>query len=335
MHDPRREKLVGAWITLPTFNDENYNLLLDRHRVHLRWLIDSGFKEGNAVLMFAGGNGEGSFLDDDEWRSLAEVLAEEAVGKVPTALGIYELSARAAAKKARYAADLGIDFIQLAPPHYMAPTDDDVFGYYKHVNDASNIGLVAYNLPWCIPGGYEFDQAMFERFSTLENMVGVKWGSNSIMHWARMIRLFRHRFNFIEQGGILSVGYRLGMVGFTDALGAVAPRLTLEKVRLIKEKRFDELDRMEIAKIDANAAGDRVTDGDYPGMGEGFTREDLRALGMEPGPVFPYQTPLSEAYVRHHHRVAEALGLKDWVDWDDSLFDGLEAEAAPSGPATV
>ena len=107
--------------------------------------------------MLGGGNGEGSFLDDDEWRSLAEVLAEEAVGKVPTALGIYELSARAAAKKARYAADLGIDFIQLAPPHYMAPADDDVFGYYKHVNDASNIGLVAYNLPWCIPGGYEFD----------------------------------------------------------------------------------------------------------------------------------------------------------------------------------
>ena len=35
MDDPRREKLVGAWITLPTFNDENYNLLLDRHRVHL------------------------------------------------------------------------------------------------------------------------------------------------------------------------------------------------------------------------------------------------------------------------------------------------------------
>ena len=68
MNDPRREKLVGAWITLPTFNDEDHNLLLDRHRVHLRWLIDSGFREGNAVLMLGGGNGEGSFLDDDEWR---------------------------------------------------------------------------------------------------------------------------------------------------------------------------------------------------------------------------------------------------------------------------
>ena len=117
MRDPRRDKLVGAWITLPTFNDKDYNLLLDRHRVHLRWLLDNGFKEGNAVLMLAGGNGEGTFLDDDESRALADVMAEEAVGKVPTSMGIYEFSARAAAKKAKYAADAGIDFIQLAPPH--------------------------------------------------------------------------------------------------------------------------------------------------------------------------------------------------------------------------
>ena len=165
--DPRREKLVGAWLTLPTFNDDNYDLLLDRHRVHLRWLIDQGFKEGNAVLMLAGGNGEGTFLEESEWRALADVLAEAAVGKVPTALGVYEFSARAAARKAKYAADLGIDFIQLAPPHYMSPTDDDVFGYYDYVNNASDVGIVAYNLPWCIPGSYEFTQPLFERFATL------------------------------------------------------------------------------------------------------------------------------------------------------------------------
>ena len=235
MSDPRREKLVGAWLTLPTFNDDGYNLLLDRQRIHLRWLMDNGFKEGNAVLMLAGGNGEGTMLNEDEWRSLANVLAEEAVGKVPTALGVYEFSARAAAKKAKYAANLGIDFIQLAPPHYMAPSDNDVFGYYNYVNDASDVGIVAYNLPWCIPGAYEFTQPLFERLATLENIVGIKWGCISIQHWAKMIRLFKHRFNFIEQGGILSVGFRLGIVGFTDTLGPVAPRLSLRKWELIRK----------------------------------------------------------------------------------------------------
>ena len=327
MSDPRREKLVGAWLTLPTFNDDGYNLLLDRQRIHLRWLMDNGFKEGNAVLMLAGGNGEGTMLNEDEWRSLANVLAEEAVGKVPTALGVYEFSARAAAKKAKYAADLGIDFIQLAPPHYMAPSDNDVFGYYSYVNDASDVGIVAYNLPWCIPGAYEFTQPLFERLATLENVVGIKWGCISIQHWAKMIRLFKHRFNFIEQGGILSVGFRLGIVGFTDTLGPVAPRLSLRKWELIREKRFEELDEIEIAKLDATVADSRLDLATYSGMGEGPTsREPLRALGMETGPAFPYQDPLPDYWIQNNQRIADVTGLKEWVDWDQSIFDGLASE---------
>ena len=42
MTDARQEKLVGAIISLPTFKDENHNLLLDRQRKHIRWLIDQG-----------------------------------------------------------------------------------------------------------------------------------------------------------------------------------------------------------------------------------------------------------------------------------------------------
>ena len=192
---------------------------------------------------------------------------------------------------------------------------------------------MAYNIPWYIPGSYEFAQPTFERLATLENVVGVKWGCISVMHWAQMIRRFKERFNFIEQGGILSVGYRLGMVGFTDAVGAVAPRLSLKKVQLIQEKRFDELDELEIAKIDVTVDSPRISDGNYGGMGEGFTREDLRALGMEPGPVFPYQMPLSGYYVQNRRRMADALGLREWVDWDDSLFDELEVKVAEGAPA--
>lgn len=65
--------------------------------------------------------------------------------------GIFELSARAAAKKAAYAARAGIDFIQLAPPHYMVPSEEDVFGHYRYVNDHADINIMAYNVPWAMP----------------------------------------------------------------------------------------------------------------------------------------------------------------------------------------
>ena len=328
MADTRRDRLVGVVVSLPTFNDESYNLLLDRQKTHVEWMIERGMTEGNAVLMIAAGLGEGNFMDDGEWRAMADVLVEAADGRVPTGIGLDELSARRAAKKAQYAADAGIDFIQLAPPRYMPPTEEDVFGHFKYVNDAADIGIMAYNLPWCIPGGYNFTQSLFERFAELENMDGIKWGSPQTGHWANMVSLFRDTFSFIEQGGILGVGARLGMSGFIDTLGNVAPRLSLKKWELMREGRFDELDLMQRDSLESAARAVRPGEADYPGMGEGPpARFRLRTLGMETGPYFPAQAPLTESYVRAAARAIEASGVKDWVDWDQSIFDGIEARA--------
>jgi dihydrodipicolinate synthase/N-acetylneuraminate lyase len=105
MVSSRREKLQGILVSLPTFNDEKFNLRLDRSKTHIRWLIDQGIVEGSGVLMIAGGLGEGYFLDDDEWQGMAHAVVEAADGKVPTMIGLFELSARRATKKARYVGD--------------------------------------------------------------------------------------------------------------------------------------------------------------------------------------------------------------------------------------
>ena len=64
MTKSRRDRLQGILVSLPTFNDKNFNLRLDRSKKHIRWLIDQGIVEGTGVLMIAGGLGEGYFLDD-------------------------------------------------------------------------------------------------------------------------------------------------------------------------------------------------------------------------------------------------------------------------------
>ena len=334
MPSTRRDKLVGVIISLPTFNDHDYNLLLDRQKMHVEWMIDQGMTEGNAVLFIAAGLGEGNFMDDGEWQAMADVIVEAAAGRVPTGIGLDELSARRAAKKARYAADVGVDFVQLAPPRYMPPIEEDVFGHYKYVNDSADIGIMAYNLPWCIPGGYNFTQSLFERFAGLEHLDGIKWGSPQTSHWANRVSLFKDTFSFIEQGGILGVGPRLGMRGFIDTMGNVAPRLSLKRWELLREKRFDELDEMQRVSLEATVAAVRPGEADYPGMGEGPpARFRLSTLGMETGPYFPAQAPLTESYKRATTKAIDASGVRDWVDWDQSIFDGLEAKAAPAGVA--
>jgi dihydrodipicolinate synthase/N-acetylneuraminate lyase len=324
MTKSRQEKLVGVVVSLPSFCDGEYNLLLDRQRKHIRWLIDHGIVEGAGVLMISGGLGEGYFLDDDEWRTMADVLAEEAGGRVPTMIGVFELSARRAAKKARYAAKAGIDFIQLAPPHYMVPSDADVLGHYRYVNDAAEVGIMAYNIPWAMPKpGFEFGPRLLERLGDLENVVGVKWSSHDVRHYLGMLRLFGDRFNFIDNMMIFSLGFRLGMKGFINFHANIAPRLALKMWRLLQQKQYDAFDQMWLKmRFDPFIKVARPEEQAWVGVGEGPTsRMTLRAFGMDAGPAFPAQAEPPPAYLDRARQAIEASGILEWVDWDQSLFD--------------
>ena len=324
MSNARREKLVGIVISMPTFCDDSYNLRLDRQRKHIRWLIDHGIKEGSGVLMIGGGLGEGYFLDDDEFRSLADLVVDEARGEVPTMIGLFELSARRAAMKARYAAQAGVDFIQMNPPHYMVPSEEDVFGFYKYVNDAADIGIMAYNTPWAMPSpGFEFTAPLLERFAGLENVVGIKWSSHDIRHFCRILRLFAERFNFIDNMGIFSLGARLGMKGFISSNGNTAPRLDLKLWELWKEKKHDEFDKLRLElQFDPFIKTIRPEEVKWVGVGEGPTMKmRLRLMGLDAGPAFPVQVPPPERYIEAFRQAMELSGILEWVDWDQSVFD--------------
>ena len=117
-----REKLVGPIVSMPTLNDDAHNLLPDRQRKHVRWLIDQGIREGDGVLLISGGVGETYMLDDYEYETLTDLLVYEADDATPTMVMVSELTAKRAARKVRYAADAGIDFVLPSPPHYSRPT---------------------------------------------------------------------------------------------------------------------------------------------------------------------------------------------------------------------
>ena len=324
MTKSRREKLVGSVVSLPTFTDANHNLLLDRERKHIRWLIDNGIKEGTGVLLIAGGYGESYFLEDSELFSLIDVLVDEARGEVPTMVGIFDMSARIAARKARYAGDAGIDFIELGLPHYSLPSEEDVFLHHKYVSDHADVGIMSYNNFWVMPPpSYEITGTLMERFKDVENMVGFKWSSATKEHYLGMLREFKDSFNFIDNGMSSADGARNGMSGFVDFYGNVAPRLSSKLWELFKGGRYDELDelmyRVHVAPQKELDTPDAPT---FSGMGDGpFGKLRWELLGLHSGPVFPAQATPPAAVAEHTRKVIEKGGLMEWVDWDISVVE--------------
>ena len=326
MTDSRRDKLVGAVVSLPTFTDDQHNLLLDRQRKHIRWLIGQGITEGTGVLMASGGYGEGYFLEDDEFYTLTDVLAEEASGKVPTMMGIFDLSARAAARKARYAADKGIDFVELGMPHYSLPSEEDVFLHHKYVSDHADIGIMSYNNFWVMPPpGYEITQTVMERFADVENMTGFKWSSADEGHYLRMVELFSDRFSFIANSIRLGEGARLGMRGFVDFYGNVAPRLSKKVWELFTGGLYDELDALlRTVHIEPQSKLNTQGASTFSGVADGpLGKMRWELMGLYSGPLFPAQDKPSDEYVQQYKKtVIDARGgIMEWVDWDRSILE--------------
>ena len=322
--DPRKDKLVGPVVSLPTFCDESHNLQLDRQRKHIRWLIDHGITQSNGVLLIAGGYGESYFLDDDELYALMDTVVQEARGEAPTMVGIFELSARRAAKKAAYAAKAGIDFLELGLPHYSLPSEEDVFLHHKYVSDHADVGIMSYNNFWVMPPpSFEIGRNLMGRFTEVENMVGFKWSSASQDHYVAMLDEFADRFSFIDNRMTDSLGARHGMSGFVDFWGNVAPRLSAEKWRLFREGRYEELnlllDRVHgVTERKIMAQGSPTFSGVADGV-LGHLRWEV--FGLRPGPNFPVQATHSKAYAEHVRSAFQGSELEQWVDWEQSVLD--------------
>jgi len=285
-------------------------------------MIDQGIREGNGVVMGAAGGGEGYFMDDDEWKAIVELTAEECRGRVPSVAGIFGLSARRAAKKAVYCEQIGIDLVQVQPSHYMVPTDDEVFYHFKAINDAADVGIMCYNTPWAMPKpGYEFTPPLLERFTRLENVEGVKWSSHDMRNYVTCLRLFAEEFNFInnQPAFVLSLPIKLGMTGFINAHGNCAPRLVLHIWDLWKNRKYDEYDALMLRMyVDPQLRIHMSEELQWRGMGEGpLARLGMRAMGCEVGPPFPAQQPLSKEFEMNFIEAFQRSGIAEWVDWKE------------------
>jgi 4-hydroxy-tetrahydrodipicolinate synthase len=322
--------LVGAVGALRTFTRDDGKIELKKQRFHLDWVIQQGITEGNGCIMVAAGGSEGYFMSEAEWQAQVSMAAETADGRVPIIAGVFELSAREAVTKARFAAEVGCDFVQIAPPHYMVPTDAEVVEHFRWINDSVDIGIFAYNTPWAQPQpGYDFTESVLEQFVTMEHVVGVKWSSFSQEHYLRMARMFAPRLNFIcnQVQRVLSMPIKLGFKGFVNSDGLVAPRFVLHLWELWQSKNYEAFDDLILKTyVDPFLRVARPEDITWRSMGEGpYVRLGMEALGMRMGPAFPAQQSLSEDSVRQRVEGFRNSGLLDWVDWSEELWEQCKA----------
>src|SRR5262245_19682776 len=173
--DQARARLTGCFIAVPTlFRDGDLELNLAGMRRHVRFLLDGGVRAGNSVLLVCGGAGDFPTLHVEERVRVAEAVLAEVADKVGVILGAQSTDQRDLVALAQAAARLGAVAVQVSPPFYHPPTDDDVYEFVEAAASAADIGIVLYTTFW---KGYQPSLELIGRLAELPQLIGLKWAA--------------------------------------------------------------------------------------------------------------------------------------------------------------
>ncbi|MCQ9639637.1 dihydrodipicolinate synthase family protein [Chryseobacterium sp. WG14] len=172
-------KGIIAYPITPFDDHEKVNIPLFKHLVER--LITSG-SHGVAPL---GSTGVMPYLSDEEKEAITEATIEQVKGRVPTLVGVSNLTTEKTIHHARFAEKAGADAVMIIPMSYWKLTDDEIVAHYDAVANKISIPIMAYNNP--ATSGVDMSPALLKRLLEIPNVTMIKESSGDIqrMHYLR------------------------------------------------------------------------------------------------------------------------------------------------------
>ena len=311
---------------MPVFTKNIHELDLERFKEHISWLIDEGLVDGRGILMGGSGQSAAYLMTREQHESTMKALVDAANGRVPTMTGIFDISTDEAVRRAKMAADIGVDFIQVAPPHYLPPVDEEIYYHYRAINDNSDCGIMVYNTPWS--SQFDMKPKLISKLIELENVTAFKWTSYSAVNLLSVLKEFSNKTIIMDNSTQLasSLAFQLGAKAWVTFFGNISPKFELHLYDLILAKKYDIYEQ-ELKKIRAwrifqsdpadmeamaREVGEHV---DFYGLGEGsITTAVFEAIGRPIGPPLPPQKIFSKEEVATIRRILEKTNALDPIN---------------------
>ena len=195
--------------------------------------------KGTAVIKVAANIGEGPQLADEEWPYLLRTVVQAAKGKAAVVGSIHYKDTVRSIADAKRAQDLGAIGLQVTPPMFNYPTQDDLLRYYGALSDAIEIGIIVYNT-WdrYVPG---IQADTIAKMKDFEHVVAVKWGvppdqENTYDEMSKFVGFL----NVIDMDGKVAHCMRMGGRGYINLTADVYPPHDLKIWQLLENKKYDE-----------------------------------------------------------------------------------------------
>lgn len=279
-----QQRLTGCLVPIPTlFHEKSLDLNLDGMKKHVRFLCDSGLKTGNACILVGGGAGEFPTLDTQERLQILNAVVEAVEGRMAVVFGVQTTNPRELTTLVKGAAEGGASAVQIGPPFYSAPNDDDMMAWLRAAADAADVGQVLYTTYWT---GYDTSLEMLERMKKIPQVIGIKWSAPNARLFERGLRYFADHYLFIDNQLDFVKSHMYGGRGFNLHPCNYAPKWGLKFWELLESRQYYEAQQEQVRMV--SPYYDLCSEISAATCGEGtLDKLCLELIGLEGGPCRP------------------------------------------------
>lgn len=246
------------------------------------------------------GTGESAYLSDAEWDAVADASIRAVRKRVPTVVGISDLTTAGAVRRARFAEQAGADAVMVLPVSYWKLSNDEIVGHYRAIGEAIGIPVMLYNNP--ATSGVDMSPELIATICrTVDNVTMVKESTGDIMRMHRLAQLSDGAIPFYNGSNPMALAaLAAGAAGWCTAAPNLNARLPLALVEAVRAGNLAQAREVFHAQLPLLQF---VVSGGLPVT----VKAGLRLRGFDAGEPRKPLLPLGEDRTRELARLLAAL----------------------------
>jgi 4-hydroxy-tetrahydrodipicolinate synthase len=237
------KKLFGVTIAMITPLDENGQVIESAVRKHVDFLIDKGVN----CLYPGGSTGEMHLLSVAERKRLAEIVVQQAAGRVTVFIHVGAMAQQDTVELAKHAYQIGADGIGVVTPAYFAARDREIEEYFVTVAGSvpSDFPVYLYNIPQCSTNDLKAE-VIARVAQRAPNVIGVKYSFTNMVRTAEYLRINNKNFSvLLGEERLFADLLAMGGDGVISGTGSVYPEPLVALYQAFQEGNLAEVRKQE------------------------------------------------------------------------------------------
>ncbi|GAA4318446.1 dihydrodipicolinate synthase family protein [Mucilaginibacter gynuensis] len=225
--------------------DKNEQVDIPLFKTLVERLVSTG-SHGIAPL---GSTGVLPYLTDTEKEAITEATIQQVGGRVPTLVGVSNLTTERTVYHAQFAEKAGATAVMIIPMSYWKLTDDEIVAHYDKVAAKINIPIMAYNNP--ATGGVDMSTTLLKRLLEIPNVTMIKESTGDVQRMHTLKKELGDDVAFYNGSNPLALAaFAAGATGWCTAAPNLIPELNLSLYEMIKINDLNAAQKVFLDQLD-------------------------------------------------------------------------------------